>query len=371
MTSLPELIQHGGSLWIFFPSALILGALHGLEPGHSKTMMAAFIISIRGTITQAILLGLSATFSHTLIVWLIAGAGLIYGRNWYNEANEAYFQLASAIIILAIASWMLWRVHKERRQMKAHSQTVESHGPNGGTLIDTGHGLVEISVYEKDMPPHFRLHFFDSESRPLPPENESAMMIETVRSKDIKQKFAFQKHVDFLQSTSEIPEPHEFKLVLTTNHGGHSQNYNTEFTEDHHHHEGLDLGDPNFHDAHQRAHANEIQQRFSDRKVTTGQIIVFGLTGGLIPCPSAITVLLLCLQIRRVALGFFLVLGFSVGLAGTMVTTGIIAALGMKHATKRLSKLTHFFQFAPYFASAFVILLGLYMGIQAWVRIHA
>ncbi|XLM23131.1 nickel/cobalt efflux protein RcnA, partial [Chromobacterium piscinae] len=32
-----------GNAWLFIPSAIALGALHGLEPGHSKTMMAAFI----------------------------------------------------------------------------------------------------------------------------------------------------------------------------------------------------------------------------------------------------------------------------------------------------------------------------------------
>ena len=46
---------------------------------------------------------------------------------------------------------------------------------------------------------------------------------------------------------------------------------------------------------------------------------MFGLTGGLIPCPASITVLLLCLQLKKIALGATLVLGFSVGLALTMV----------------------------------------------------
>ena len=46
---------------------------------------------------------------------------------------------------------------------------------------------------------------------------------------------------------------------------------------------------------------------FTNREVTTGQIIMFGLTGGLIPCPAAITVLLLCLQVNEVALGGVLV----------------------------------------------------------------
>ena len=76
MPSFAELIQQSSAhAWLFIPSAILLGALHGLEPGHSKTMMAAFIVAIRGTVTQAVLLGLAATVSHTLIVWGIALGG--------------------------------------------------------------------------------------------------------------------------------------------------------------------------------------------------------------------------------------------------------------------------------------------------------
>ena len=42
------------------------------------------------------------------------------------------------------------------------------------------------------------------------------------------------------------------------------------------------------------------------------QIVLFGLSGGLIPCPAAITVLLICLQLKEIPLGVFLVLAFSV-----------------------------------------------------------
>lgn len=64
------LLQQGNG-WFFIPSAILLGALHGLEPGHSKTMMAAFIVAVKGTVKQAVMLGLAATLSHTVIVWLI------------------------------------------------------------------------------------------------------------------------------------------------------------------------------------------------------------------------------------------------------------------------------------------------------------
>jgi len=51
MTSFSTLLAQGaGNAWLFIPSAILLGGLHGLEPGHSKTMMAAFIVAIRGTV---------------------------------------------------------------------------------------------------------------------------------------------------------------------------------------------------------------------------------------------------------------------------------------------------------------------------------
>jgi ABC-type nickel/cobalt efflux system permease component RcnA len=58
---------------------------------------------------------------------------------------------------------------------------------------------------------------------------------------------------------------------------------------------------------------------------------MFGLSGGLIPCSAAIAVLALCLQLHQVWLGVGLVLCFSIGLAITLTTAGMIAAIGMRH----------------------------------------
>ena len=95
-----HLLQQGAAhAWLFFPTAVILGALHGLEPGHSKTMMAAFIVAIRGTIGQAVLLGVSAAFSHSLVIWILAALALKLGSQWNAASLEPYFQLASAVIV--------------------------------------------------------------------------------------------------------------------------------------------------------------------------------------------------------------------------------------------------------------------------------
>ena len=89
---------------------------------------------------------------------------------------------------------------------------------------------------------------------------------------------------------------------------------------------------------------------------------MFGLTGGLIPCPASITVLLLCLQLKKFTLGATLVLCFSIGLAITMVTVGAAAALSVNHVSKRWSGFGEFARRAPYFSGALIILVGLYTG---------
>ncbi len=110
MLDFATLLQQGANnAWLFIPSAILLGALHGLEPGHSKTMMAAFIVAIRGTVGQAIMLGVAATLSHTAVVWAVAMGGMYLGSQWDAEAIEPYFQVASAVLIIGVALWIIWR----------------------------------------------------------------------------------------------------------------------------------------------------------------------------------------------------------------------------------------------------------------------
>ena len=59
----------------YLPSAIGLGALHALEPGHAKTLTAAYLIGTKGTKRDAILLGTSVAFTHSIVVILLAVAG--------------------------------------------------------------------------------------------------------------------------------------------------------------------------------------------------------------------------------------------------------------------------------------------------------
>jgi nickel/cobalt exporter len=128
----------------------------------------------------------------------------------------------------------------------------------------------------------------------------------------------------------------------------------------------MNLGDED--DAHARAHAADIRKRFAGRTVTTWQIMLFGLTGGLIPCPAAITVLLLCLQLKQLSLGFTLVVCFGIGLAITMVSAGVLAALSLRHIEQRWSGFSHYMRQAPYASAVLIVLVGLYTG---WLGLKA
>ncbi len=263
MDNFSQLLQQGAaSAWLFLPTAVVLGALHGLEPGHSKTMMAAFIVAIRGSIAQATLLGVSAAISHSLVIWILAAVALNLGSHWNAEATEPYFQIASAVLVAGLAIWMFWRT---RRDVQAATVHPDHH------------------------------------------------------------------HDD------------------------------TDHHHDHDHH-----GPGEYEDAHERAHAQEIQDRFASRNVTNGQIVLFGLTGGLIPCPAAFSILLICLQVKHFTLGFSMVLAFSVGLALTLVATGSIAAWSVRHAEKRFKGFGNLARRLPYLSSAFLVLVAMYMGVMGW-----
>jgi nickel/cobalt exporter len=360
MASLTELLQQGtANAWLFIPSAILLGALHGLEPGHSKTMMAAFIIAIQGTVSQAVLLGLSATISHTAVVWTIALAGQYFGRQWGGETSEPYFQLASAVIIVCIALWMIWRTWREQN---AEAHEHHHHG-NVVEEVQTSAGVLEIEIFEQGMPARWRV---------TPPSgialSSDDLEIETVRADGARQVFAFAARDGFFESEQEIPEPHEFKAVFRVKYRvGNVEQHELLFRE--HDHSHLNLGDED--DAHARAHAADIRKRFAGREVTTAQIVLFGLTGGLIPCPAAITVLLLCIQLKQLSLGLALVLCFGVGLALTMVSAGVLASLSMKHIAKRWDGFSAFAQRAPYASGVLIILVGVFVGVQAWHGIQA
>lgn len=325
MSDLSEVFRAGAAnAWIFAPSAVALGALHGLEPGHSKTMMAAFIVAVRGTVAQAILLGVAATISHTAIVWAVALTGLYLGAQLNVEANEPYLQILSGALIVAVALWMTWRSWREVAAGRAATASAREDG-----LIalgaGAGHGHVGHAQADHSHTDHGHAGHGHAGHR------------HTHLGAHVHAHDASVAHSH--QHDGGVPHTHQ------------EEEFESEL---------LDVDPTVYADAHEREHALEIERRFANRQATTGQIILFGLTGGLIPCPASITVLLLCLQVGRIGLGALLVLCFSIGLALTLVLVGVAAALGMRHATSRWPGLNALAMRAPYFSGALVAAVGVY-----------
>ena len=124
--------------------------------------------------------------------------------------------------------------------------------------------------------------------------------------------------------------------------------------------------------AHARAHASEIRSRLSDGRIGTWQTVLFGLSGGLIPCPAAITVFILCLHLGQFWLGVTLVSAFSLGLALTLIGVGVVAALGLRYVSARSLRLTHLFDAAPWISAALIALVGvliLWTGLLHFIEI--
>jgi len=367
MPDIADILRAGGNGWLYLPFAVLLGALHGLEPGHSKTMMAAYIVAIRGTIGQAILLGVCAALSHSLVVWIVAMVGLSFGREILTSHFEAWLLIASGLIIVGIALWMFWRTGRSLGWFRHHHGHHHDHRHDVRT-IDTGHGEVELSIVEDGAPPRWRLRTLSGAAW-----KADNVLVKTDRQDGSRERFRFVERNGCLESAGEIPEPHTFTAPLQLSHGDHAHTYKVSFAEqDHgHHHDHDHAGHDE--DAHEREHAEQIARQLAANggQVTTGQIALFGITGGLIPCPASITVLLICLQLGQFTLGAATVAAFSLGLAITMVSIGVAAAWGVHHASKRINFSDRLLRRLPLASAGLVAALGVVMLVQGVVDLGA
>jgi nickel/cobalt exporter len=126
--NIEAVIQSGvGNAWLLLPTAVFLGALHALEPGHSKSMMTAFIVAINGTPTQAALLGVSATSGHTIVVWVLALIAWYLGSAGVLERAEPWLLLIGGVLIVALAIRILLRLLPSAQGGHDHHVHAHSH----------------------------------------------------------------------------------------------------------------------------------------------------------------------------------------------------------------------------------------------------
>jgi nickel/cobalt transporter (NicO) family protein len=116
---------------------------------------------------------------------------------------------------------------------------------------------------------------------------------------------------------------------------------------------------------HRRAHVHDHEHHHDhDHDLSRRSLIAVGISGGLLPCPSALVVLLAAISLHRVAFGMLLVVAFSAGLALTITGIGLVAVLA-RSAFRRLSFEGRLVSVLPALSAVVILVAGVAMTLHA------
>jgi nickel/cobalt exporter len=240
------------SFWFLLTAAFIamgLGALHAIEPGHGKTIVAAYLVGSRGTARHALLLGLIVTASHTAGVFALGAITLYASRYIVPEQLYPWLGVFSGLTIAGLGGYMF---------LRRWSGLDVDHSHTPGQL----HG-----------------HWFQMRKR-------------------------------------------------------------------------TDM---------------EPQSVDGEKPVSLFQLFALGITGGIIPCPAALVVLLSAFALHRIGLGFFLITAFSLGLAAVLISVGMLMVYGRRFMASFQLNGPLTTRWLPVASSAVMTLVGTCIAMRAFV----
>jgi len=134
-------------------------------------------------------------------------------------------------------------------------------------------------------------------------------------------------------------------------HHHHDHDHDHAHGHDHHHHDG-----PGGH-----THA---PPGADGSAITARSMLALGISGGILPCPSALVVMLGAIAVHRVAFGLVLVVAFSLGLAATLTGVGVLVVYARRFVD-RVPSSGRIVQAAPTFSAALITILGVGLTVQA------
>jgi ABC-type nickel/cobalt efflux system permease component RcnA len=180
------MLAKGTSDWSFVLLTLLvavaLGALHALEPGHGKTLLAISLVGARATVKQATILASSLTVAHTIGVLALGLAISLLKGYFVPEAIYPWITLVSGIVIAVIGARAVQRQIQQRQPLAhahghAHAATHPHEHPHVHHAHDHGHvhddhghahdhGHPHDHSHDHDDVEHARLHLIPG-SAPL------------------------------------------------------------------------------------------------------------------------------------------------------------------------------------------------------------
>jgi nickel/cobalt transporter (NicO) family protein len=264
--------------------ATCLGAMHALEPGHGKTIVAAYLVGSRGTAWDAVSLGFIVTGSHTAGVYIIGLITLYASRYVVAERLYPWLGILSGLIITALGVFIFFDRYSPRGHSHAHDHSHgHAHGNNHARDHDLGH-----------------------------------------------------RHVSDFTGLDSVELDHREQSHCHS-HGGHAH--------DHHYVE-------------------------AGGAVSFGRLLTLGVTGGIIPCPAALVVLLSAVAFHRVGFGLLLILAFSIGLAAVLIAIGMVMVYARRTVSRFSGENAFVTRWLPLTSAAIVTIFGLTMTIQALFALH-
>ena len=114
------------------------------------------------------------------------------------------------------------------------------------------------------------------------------------------------------------------------------------------------------HHHHHHDHEHELSRR---------SLIAVGVSGGLLPCPSALVVLLAAVSLHRIGFGLLLIVAFSAGLALTITGIGLVAVLA-RSAFKRFSLEGRLISLLPAVSALVILVAGVAMTVHALPKVR-
>ncbi len=263
---------------MIYSGAILLGALHAFEPGHGKTLIAAYMVGTKGRAWDGMLLGAIVTITHTFSVILLGIVAQMLSKTYSDQVLHDWLGLVSAGIILIVGLWML------KQRLSGNAGHHHFHLFGGGHH----HHTHDHHTHDHD---HSHSHSHDHEH----------------------------VHHDHSHEHSHSHHPHEVhEKSVTATHSHHTHN-NTHELHDHahsHHDHGHSHSHDHHHHVHTQPSAREPQSKL--------KLLLLGISGGLIPCPAAIATLLAAIAAGKIAQGLSVTLFFSLGLGAVMMSIGVI-----------------------------------------------
>jgi ABC-type nickel/cobalt efflux system permease component RcnA len=271
-----------GIICLALAGAVGLGAFHALEPGHGKTVVAAYLVGTRGTARHALSLGLIVTATHTAGVYLLGVVTLYASRYVVPERLYPWLGVLSGLIIAGVGCVLFLRRY-------AGGETTHTHGHTHGHGHIHAHGHTHVHTYA---------------------------------------------HTH-----------------------GHAQTHN------HSHHHGL-APDQAPVQAHGVRHHHHRQP---GETVSFRELLALGITGGIVPCPAALVVLLSAIALQRIGFGLLLIIAFSVGLAAVLIAIGLLMVYARRFMSRFQGEGPLITRWLPLTSAATITVLGTAMVMQALV----